>query len=87
MPITDFLEKNARLHPDEVALVEVNPANQPDKNLTWHEYNLIEATVGEKYRCEITWREFDIAAKSLSPYSKEHGIAWKGEIDYIEHKN
>ena len=34
MPITDFLEKNARLHPNEIALVEVNPANQPDKNLS-----------------------------------------------------
>ena len=29
MPITEYLEKHARLHPDEVALVEINPANQP----------------------------------------------------------
>ena len=25
MPITEFLEKNARLYPNDVALVEVNP--------------------------------------------------------------
>jgi acyl-CoA synthetase (AMP-forming)/AMP-acid ligase II len=74
MPITDFLEKNAKLHPDEVALVEVNPANQPDKNLTWHEYNLIEATVGEKYRCEITWREFDIAANRFANLLLTRGV-------------
>lgn len=36
---------------------------------------------------ECILKEFDIVAKSLSPYSKEHGIAWKGEIDYIEHRN
>lgn len=27
-------------------------------------------------------KEFNISAKSLSPYSKSHGVAWKGEIDY-----
>ena len=42
MPITEFLERNARIYPNDVALVEVNPANQPANNLTWREYNLIE---------------------------------------------
>ncbi len=59
MPITDFLEKNARLYPNEVALAEITPQNQPERNITWREYNLIEATESEKYRREITWREFD----------------------------
>ena len=27
MPIMDFLAQNARLHPDETALVEINPEN------------------------------------------------------------
>ena len=42
MPITDFLERNAKIYPNDVALVEINPERQPDKNLTWREYNLIE---------------------------------------------
>ena len=25
MPVTDYLERNAKLYPDEVALVELNP--------------------------------------------------------------
>ena len=74
MPITDFLEKNARLHPSEVALVEVNPANQPDKNLSWHEYSLIEATAGEKYRREITWKDFDIAANRFANLLLTRGV-------------
>ena len=32
MIITDLLERNAKLYPDDVALVEINPANQPDIN-------------------------------------------------------
>ena len=31
MPITDYLDRNARLYPNDVSLVEINPANQPDK--------------------------------------------------------
>ena len=46
MVITDLLERNAKLYPDEVALVELNPQNQPDPNLTWREFSLIEANPG-----------------------------------------
>ena len=35
MPITDFLEKNARNWPGDVALVEVNPAMEPAKPITF----------------------------------------------------
>ena len=57
MPITDFLERNAKIYPNDVALVEVNPEKQPAKNLTWREYSLIEtAQDGDKFRREITWR-------------------------------
>ena len=59
MPITDFLERNARLYPNDAALTEITPQNQPERNVTWREYNLIEAAESEKYRREITWREFD----------------------------
>ena len=40
MPITDFLVRNAELYPNEVCLVEINPAEQ--KSRTWREYELIE---------------------------------------------
>ena len=42
MIITDFLEKNARLYPDEVALVEVNPEHNPHSE-SWKELNLVES--------------------------------------------
>ncbi len=67
MPITDFLERNAKIYPNDVALVEINPERQPDKNVTWREYNLIEtAAESDKYRREITWRDFDIKANRFA---------------------
>lgn len=58
MVITDFLERNAKLYPSEISLVEINPENQPDRAVTWREYNLIETTSSEKYRREMSWKEF-----------------------------
>lgn len=66
MVITDLLEKNAKLYPNEVALVEVNPASEPDPNLTWREFSLIETGTGGKYRREMTWKEFDIKANRFA---------------------
>ena len=66
MPITDFLERNAKIYPNDVALVEVNPEKQPKKDMTWREYNLIDAAEGDRYRREITWREFDIRANRFA---------------------
>ena len=74
MPITDFLERNARLYPNEVSLVEINPANQPKKDITWHEYSLIEPTVGAKYRREMTWKEFDVRANRFANLLLTRGI-------------
>ena len=75
MPITDFLERNAKIYPNDVALVEINPEKQPDKNLTWREYNLIEtAAESDKYRREITWREFDIRANRFANLLFTRGI-------------
>ncbi len=74
MPITDFLERNARLHPDEISLVEVNPASQPDKDISWREYNLIEASGAEKYRRELTWKEFDLAANRFANLLLTRGV-------------
>ena len=75
MPITDFLERNAKIYPNDISLVEVNPERQPDKNLTWREYSLIEtASEGEKYRREITWRDFDIKANRFANLLFTRGI-------------
>ncbi|MBQ8210662.1 MAG: acyl--CoA ligase [Clostridia bacterium] len=74
MPITEYLERNARLYPNDVSLVEINPANQPERNITWREYNLIEASEAEKYRREMTWREFDINANRFANLLFTRGI-------------
>ena len=74
MPITDYLERNARLYPNDVSLVEINPANQPDKNVTWREFSLIEGAKAERYRREITWREFDVKANRFANFLFTRGI-------------
>ena len=74
MVITDFLERNAKLYPNDTALVEINPACQPDKNVTWREFNLIEAKPGESYRRSITWREFDTKANRFANLLLTRGI-------------
>ena len=75
MPITDFLERNARIYPNNVALVEINPEKQPQHSMTWREYNLIEtAAESEKYRREITWKEFDVKANRFANLLFTKGI-------------
>ena len=74
MVITDLLERNAKLYPDEVALVELNPQNQPDPNLTWREFSLIEANPGERYRREMTWKEFDVKANRFANLLLTRGV-------------
>ena len=74
MPITEYLERHARLHPDEVSLVEINPANQPEKSTTWREYNLIEAAEGQRYRREMTWRDFDVRANRFANLLLSRGV-------------
>ena len=75
MPITDYLERNAKIYPSGVALVEVNPEKQPDKSLSWREYSLIEtAAESDKYRRELTWGEFDIRANRFANLLFTRGI-------------
>ena len=75
MPITDFLERNAKIFPTDVALVEVNPENQPENHVTWREYNLIEtASESDKYRREMTWKEFDVKANRFANFLFTRGI-------------
>ena len=55
MPITDYLERNADMYGDEVALVELNPEQQEIGRITWKEYELIQPTKTQAYRRQITW--------------------------------
>lgn len=74
MPITEFLERNARIYPNDKALTEITPQNQPEKGTTWREYNLIETAEGEEYRREITWSQFDIMANRFANFLFTRGI-------------
>ncbi len=60
MVITQFLERNAKLYREEVALVEVNPSEERDSAVTWREARLIESAIDAPYRREMSWHEFDI---------------------------
>lgn len=66
MVITELLERNAKLFPNDTALVEVNPAVKPQPNQTWREYSLIETTPGGRYRREMTWKDFDTRANRFA---------------------
>ena len=74
MAITDFLERNAKLYPDEVSLVEINPASRPDHAMTWREFSLIEAAAAEKYRREMTWKAFDTRANRFANLLLTRGV-------------
>ena len=66
MPITDFLERNAREFPNDICLVEINPEIQEDRRVTWKEYELIEPSPKTSYRREITWSVFDEKANRFA---------------------
>lgn len=75
MIITDVLERNARMYPDDVSLVEINPAEwENHKPVTWREYELIEAAPVGGYRREMTWKEFDEKANRFANLLLTRGI-------------
>lgn len=74
MPVTEYLERNARLYPNEVALVELNPEESDTLRRTWKEYSLIEPRRFEPYRREITWKVFDEKANRFANMLIERGI-------------
>ena len=66
MPITKLLERNAEKWPMDVALVELNPAIEDPRKLSWKEYSLIQSTVGQPYRREIEWIVFNEKANRVA---------------------
>ena len=74
MPITELLERNATMYPNDVALVEINPKIKENRRVTWKEYELIESTKKESYRREITWSVFDEKANRFANYLISRGV-------------
>ncbi len=74
MPITDYLERNAREFADEVALVEINPEIKEDRRVTWKESELMEPNPSTYYRRQITWSVFDEKANRFANMLLERGI-------------
>ena len=78
MVITDFLERNAREYPDDIALVELNPEIRVPRLTTWKEYELIQPLSEVPYRTEITWSVFDEKANRVANFLLSRGIV-KGD--------
>ena len=74
MPITEFLERNARLYPNDVCLVEINPEIKEDRRVTWKEFELIEPNPKTSYRREITWSVFNEKANRFANLLLQRGI-------------
>ncbi len=74
MPITQYLERNAKEYTDDVALVELNPAMKEDRRMTWKEYDLMQPEPAGPYRREITWRVFNEKANRFAHLLMERGI-------------
>lgn len=74
MPITEFLEKNARECPDKISLVEINPEFKPESRITWREYSLMQPVPGEPLRRELTWRDFDKKANRFANLLLSRGL-------------
>ncbi|MCL2775972.1 MAG: AMP-binding protein [Oscillospiraceae bacterium] len=72
MPITEILAKNVSLYGGEICLTEINPEFEPI--LETKEYALVETAHKNRYRKEITWREFDDKANQLANLLIERGV-------------
>ncbi|MGI6107389.1 MAG: class I adenylate-forming enzyme family protein [Lachnospiraceae bacterium] len=78
MPITDVLEKNAKLYGDETALVELNYGMPENRKITWKDYSLIQPTSDRPFRHQITWSVFDEKANRVANMLLDKGVR-KGE--------
>lgn len=74
MPVMEYLERNAALYGDEVALVELNPTVADERRMSWKEFSLIESNSFAPYRREITWRVFDEKANRCANLLLERGV-------------
>ena len=75
MPVTEFLERNAKLFPNDIALVEINPATSSRRH--WKDFNLVESSQ-LFYRSQISWQVFNEKANRCANFLISRGIA-KGD--------
>ena len=83
MPITDLLERNAKLYGTETALVEINPEQQEPVRVTWKEYSLIQPTSSKPYRREITWGVFEEKANRVANLLISRGIKKEQKVGIL----
>jgi len=74
MTIVDVLRTNRAQYGDDVCLVEINPEAPANRRVTWKEYELIEATMTQPYRQEITWNIFDEKANRFANVLLSRGV-------------
>lgn len=77
MVITDLLRENAAKFGEEVSLVEINPDIE-DCKLSWEDYDLVETDPTQKYRREMSWREFNDKSNRLANFLMDRGLG-KGQ--------
>jgi long-chain acyl-CoA synthetase len=73
MVITEVLARNAALFGEEISLVEINPEIKECK-VSWKDYDLVETDPANKYRREMTWREFDDKANRFANFLLGRGL-------------
>ncbi len=74
MPITEILLNNCIKFGSDIALVEINPKTDSEKFVTWKEYSLIEQSVFNQNRREISWNVFNEKANRFANLLIESGI-------------
>ncbi len=75
MLITEILAQNAKLYPDEVALVTISPKPEHAMRRTWREFNLIESNnMDDDFRTQLTWKDFDLRANRFANLLRTRGI-------------
>ncbi|MCF0191055.1 MAG: acyl--CoA ligase [Marinilabiliaceae bacterium] len=74
MPIIQYLERNAELWGNDVALVELNPEVKDTLRSTWKEFDLTQPEPFMPYRREITWKVFNEKANRFANLLLQRGV-------------
>lgn len=83
MPVTEYLEQNARQWPEKVALVEVNPEIRDRRGKTWREYELVETNPTQRYRREMTWKVFNDRANRFAHLLLDAGVKRESKVGIL----
>lgn len=83
MPVTDFLERNARLFGNDTALVELNPYIHNNRRLSWKDFSLMEPNRFQQFRRHISWSVFDEMANRCANFLINLGIKPRDKVAII----